>query len=252
MLKRKRSKPAVSRILVVLVALFPGMALGGTLTGGATLPEQIVQEATAIQAKIEGAERLVTQIQQYENMVQNMVNLPQQVINQVMQPIDQMYGLASQAENLGTNAQNIAQQFQSMNPSFNPQLTAQYTQNYESINTGLQNAINTALQAANLNPNNFATQAQAQQAIAQAMQNPNSRNAILNASVAIGQATTSDLNQLLATVTAENNAEMDWKANKLNTQVQQTGEIAETMSQWVGGTIQTPPLSGNPIDALNP
>ena len=145
--------------------LVPAPALAGTVTGGATLPEQIVQEVTAIQAKVSGAERLVQQIQQYQNMVQNMVTLPQSMIGQIMQPIDQLYGLAQQAQQLGTGGMNIANQFQNMNASFNPQLTAQYTQNYESITTGLNNALNTALQSANLNPNAFATEAQANQAI---------------------------------------------------------------------------------------
>ena len=81
-------------VLAALVALSPVTALGGTLTGGATLPEQIVQEVTAVQAQTSGAERLVEQIQQYENMVQNMVTLPQGMIGQIMQPIDRKRSLS--------------------------------------------------------------------------------------------------------------------------------------------------------------
>jgi P-type conjugative transfer protein TrbJ len=236
--------------VLTALACVPAMAdAGGGMTGGATLPEQIVQEATLIQSKVEGAERLVEQIQQYENMVQNMVTLPQSMIGQIMQPIDQLYGLVGQAESLGTNAQNIAQQFQNLNVSFNPQLTQQYVQHYQSITSGLQNAIDTALRTANLNPNNFATQAQAQQAIAQAMQNPSSRNAILQASVAVGQATTSDLNQLLATVKVEDDAEMDWKRAKLQQQVvdqHAVSGIADNFFQT--GKVNPPQLSGNAFD----
>lgn len=204
--------------------LVPAPALAGTVTGGATLPEQIVQEVTAIQAKVSGAERLVQQIQQYQNMVQNMVTLPQSMIGQIMQPIDQLYGLAQQAQQLGTGGMNIANQFQNMNASFNPQLTAQYTQNYESITTGLNNALNTALQSANLNPNAFATEAQANQAISAALANPNSRNALLQGAVSAGQATVAALTQMQQTSSSEATAEMSFRKNQLGYQTSQVSE----------------------------
>ncbi|MBU2774498.1 MAG: TrbJ/VirB5 family protein [Acidithiobacillus sp.] len=208
-------------VLILCLGIVPVIAAGGTLTGGATLPEQIVQEVTAIQAQTSGAERLVEQIQQYENMVQNMVTLPQSMIGQITQPIDQLYGMAAQAQQLGTNAMNISNQFQNLNASFNPQLTAEYTQKYESITTGLNNALNTAIQAANLNPNAFATQAQAEQAISQALANPQSRNALLQGAVSAGQATVSALTQMQQTANTEAAAEMEWRKNQLAYQTNQ-------------------------------
>jgi P-type conjugative transfer protein TrbJ len=243
-----KKKTLVSTIALLFTVSGPAFA-GGGLTGGATLPEQIVQEGTAVEQLAKQVESVETQIAQYENMIQNMVTLPQSMIGQIVQPIDQLYGLVGQAESLSTNAQNIAQQFQNLNVSFNPQLTQQYVRHYQSITSGLQNAIDTALRTANLNPNNFATQAQAQQAIAQAMQNPSSRNAILQASVAVGQATTSDLNQLLATVKVEDDAEMDWKRAKLQQQVvdqHAVSGIADNFFQT--GKVNPPQLSGNAFD----
>ena len=210
-------------VLILCLGIVPVIAAGGTLTGGATLPEQIVQEVTAIQAQTSGAERLVEQIQQYENMVQNMVTLPQSMIGQITQPIDQLYGMAAQAQQLGTNAMNISNQFQNLNASFNPQLTAEYTQKYESITTGLNNALNTAIQAANLNPNAFATQAQAEQAISQALAHPQSRNALLQGAVSAGQATVSALTQMQQTANTEAAAEMEWRKNQL---AYQTNQVA--------------------------
>jgi P-type conjugative transfer protein TrbJ len=225
-------------MLVATAAPAPALA-GGAMTGGATLPEQIVQEATLVQSKISGAERLVEQIQQYENMVQNMVTLPQTMIGQIMQPIDQLYGLVGQAQALSTNAQNIANQFQNLHASFNPQLTSEYTSRYESITQGLDNAINTALQSANLNPQDFATQAQAQQAISQELQDPNSRNAILQAAAAVGQATVSSLTQLQQTLNTESTAEMTWRKNQL----------AYQTSQVEADDQATKALYGNPNNA---
>ncbi|MDD3760642.1 MAG: conjugal transfer protein TrbJ [Acidithiobacillus sp.] len=202
MKNRKRVVQAV--ILAMAGAALPGIACaGGAMTGGATLPEQITQEVTLVQSKITEAQQLVQEIQQYENMVQNMTTLPQTMLNEVLQPIDQLYGLVQQAQALGTAGQNIANQFQNLNVSFNPQITAQYTQKYSSITSGLNNAINTALQAANLNPTNFTTQQQAMQEVSQAMQNPQSRNAILQAGVTVGQAAVSDLTQLYQVASSE-------------------------------------------------
>lgn len=210
------------RHMVVAALLVPGYALAGTMTGGATFPEQIVQEVTAVQTKVTEAQQLVQEIQQYENMVQNMVTLPQTMYNEITAPIAQLYGLAQQAQALGTAGQNIASQFQNMNASFNPQITAQYSQQYGSITSGLNNAINTALQTANLNPSNFLTQQQAMQQVSQAMQNPQSRNAILQAGVSVGQAAVSDLMQLNQTATAEQNMNAAWKKAQLAAQTSNT------------------------------
>ena len=237
------------RFLATLVALAlpfaPASAFaGGAMTGGATLPEQIVQEATAIQAKISGAERLVEQIQQYENMVQNMTTLPQSLMNQVLQPVDQLYGMVGQAQQLETNAINIGSQFQNLNASFNPQITAEYSQNYESISQGLNNALNTLIQQAGMNPSAFTNQAQAQQAIANAMQNPNSRNALLQGAVAVGQATVSSLTQTNQLLKVQAATEADWEKAQLANDTQEAQQSQQVANDFFGtsqnpGTIST-------------
>lgn len=202
-------------VFAVALACVPVSAFaGGGMTGGATMPEQIVQEATLVESKVTEAQQLVQQIQQYENMVQNMVTIPQSLINQMLAPIGQMYSLAQQAQALGTAGQNIAQQFQNMNVSFNPSATSGYEQSYSTITSNLNNAINNALQSANLNPTNFLTQQQAMQQVSQAMQNPQSRNAILQAGVAVGQAEVSDLTQLQQTATSEENMQAAYLKKK--------------------------------------
>jgi P-type conjugative transfer protein TrbJ len=240
--------------MMLVATAVPAHALaGGAMTGGATFPEQIVQEVTLVQSKVSGAERLVEQIQQYENMVQNMVTLPQTMIGQIMQPIDQLYGMVGQAQALSTNAQNLANQFQNLHASFNPQLTSEYTSRYESITQALDNAINTALQSANLNPQNFATQAQAQQAISQELQNPNSRNAILQAAAAVGQATVSSLTQLQQTLNTEATAEMTWRKNQLAYQTSQVEADDQATKALYGNPNNTQPgvtTSGGTLNNL--
>jgi P-type conjugative transfer protein TrbJ len=207
------------RLLVISglgwVALASPLAFAGTMTGGATMPEQLVQEITAIQSHVTEAQTLVSNVQRYENMVQNMATLPQSMYNQITAPIAQLYGLAQQTQQLGYAGQNIASQFQNINGTFNPQITSQYSQQYGTITSGLNNAINSALQTANLNPSNFMTQQQAMAQVSSAMQNPTSRNAIMQAGVTVGQAEVSDLTQLQQTATAEQNLNAAWKKAQL-------------------------------------
>ncbi|MHB1705067.1 MAG: TrbJ/VirB5 family protein [Acidithiobacillus sp.] len=226
---------AVALQAATILACFPVMAFAGTLTGGATMPEQIVQEVTAIQSQMTQAQQLVQQIQQYENMVQNMVTLPQTMYDQVTAPVAQLYGLVQQSEQLGYAGQNIASQFQNINANFSPQITAQYTQQYGTITSGLQTAINSALQTANLNPSNFVTQQQAMQQVQQAMSNPNSRNGLLQAAVSVGQATVADDTQLLQTANSEASMNAAWDKAQLEKQDATTAAAAQWLYGGMGG-----------------
>ena len=228
---------AVALQVAIILACSLVTAFAGTLTGGATMPEQIVQEITAIQSQMTQAQQLVQQIQQYENMAQNMVTLPQSMYDQVTAPIGQLYGLVQQSEQLGYAGQNIASQFQNINANFNPQITSQYTQQYGTITSGLQTAINSALQTANLNPSNFVTQQQAMQQVQQAMSNPNSRNALLQAAVSVGQATVADDTQLLQTANSEASMNAAWK--KAQMEQKQASTQASFNSIFGGPNLST-------------
>ena len=223
---------------MILLALLPSVSFGGTMTGGATMPEQIVQEITAVQSQVTQAQQLVQEIQQYQNMVQNMATLPQSMYSQITAPIMQLYGIAQQAQQLGYAGQNIAGQFQNLNGAFNPQITSQYTQQYGTITSGLNNSINTAFQTANLNPSNFMTQQSAMQQVQQAMQNPTSRNAVLQAGVTVGQAEVSDLTQLDQTATSEENMDAAWKKAQL---------AKQNVNQQASENAINNALSGGPL-----
>ncbi|MHB8201958.1 MAG: TrbJ/VirB5 family protein [Acidithiobacillus sp.] len=227
----------------ILLALLPVVSFAGTMTGGATMPEQLVQEITAIQSQMTQAQQLVQQVQQYENMVQNMTTLPQNMYSQITAPIGQLYGIAQQTQQLGYAGQNIAGQFQNLNGTFNPQITAQYSQQYGTITSGLNNSINNALQTANLNPSNFMTQQSAMQQVQSAMQNPTSRNSILQAGVSVGQAEVSDLAQLEQTAVAEQNMNAAWKKAQLTKQ---------NMNQQMNENVAKNALSGGPLTSNAP
>ncbi|MBU2788238.1 P-type conjugative transfer protein TrbJ [Acidithiobacillus sp. VAN18-1] len=233
-------------VVGVTLALLPLPALaGGAVTGGATLPEQIVQEGTAVEQLGKQAQEVETQIEQYQNMVQNMVNIPPSLLGQMQGSFDQLIHLANQAQSLSTQAQNIASQFQNLNTNAASSSEMEnYIQNYQQISENLSNSIDNALQQANLNPSNFATVAQAQQAVSQALQNPQSRNALLQAGAEVGQAEVGQLGQLQQTLAAQTNLQAAIAKTHLAAKNAQNEAVRELNSD-LQGSGQTPTY-GNP------
>ena len=188
---------------LALMYLSPvALAGGGGLTGGATLPEQIVQEGTLVQQLAKQAQQLTTEIEQYENMIQNMEQIPQSLMSQINQAVDNLASVENEAQNLAMAGQNISSQFAQMNVGQSQQEADMYAQQYSQIAQNLSNAINNALQTANMNPADFSTVAQADQEISNALNNPQSRNALLQGAVAAGQATVTQVTQLVQTTNA--------------------------------------------------
>jgi P-type conjugative transfer protein TrbJ len=230
------------KIAVVAAILTPLPAFaGGGLTGGATLPEQIVQEGTAVEQLAKQAEEVTTQIQQYENMIQNMETIPSQLMSQIESSLNQFVNISSQAQSLSENGANLAQQFEQMNSgSVSPQEMQQYEQDYQQIAQNLQNSIDNVLQQANLNPSNFQTVAQAQQAIESDLQNPQSRNNLLQAAAEAGQAETTQLGQLVQTVNAQANLQAEVQQKKLAAQTANQEANQEAINAFEGPSM---PLS---------
>lgn len=190
-------------MLIALGLASPLAFAGGAATGGATMPEQIVQEVTATQSLAKQAEEVSTQIEQYQNMIQNMAQIPSQLMSQITASLDSLTNIESQAQSLSLSGQNISSQFTQMHAGESQTNADNYASQYAQISSNLSQQMNTVLQDANLNPSNFATVAQAQQAIANALANPQSRNALLQGAVAAGQATVAQTAQLVQTTNAE-------------------------------------------------
>jgi P-type conjugative transfer protein TrbJ len=241
-------KKVIMATFVAIYGLMPLSAAlaGGGLTGGATLPEQIVQEGTAVQQLAKQAQQLETQIEQYKNMVQNMTTIPQQLMSQINASLDQLTNLTSEAQALSTQGQNLSNQFAQMHAGESQTDADNYANQYQQISSNLSQADNNALAAANMNPSNFATVAQAQQAIKQALANPQSRNALLQGSVAAGQALVAETAQLVQTTNAE--VTMQAAVNKARLARRNANNQANAnaiANQFSGGPIvtHTPPLT---------
>ncbi len=226
--------------LALIAALFAGPAMAGTMTGGATLPEQIVQEGTAIETQMSAANQLVQQVQMYENMAQNMINLPQSMINEMEGPLDQLYGLAQESQGLMTSGENIAQNFQNSNPDFSPQATTSFENSYQQLQNGFNSQLNNILQTAGLQLSDFGSSQQAAQTIANGLQNQSSRSALLQAGASVGLLEEKALSQMHQIQTQEAQAQAEYR----KTQVDADDELNAQVNAFQ-------PLQGVPV-AITP
>ena len=228
-------------LLVALGLASPLAFAGGAMTGGATLPEQIVQEGTSVEQLAKQAQEVATQIEQYQNMIQNMAQIPQSLMSQITSALDSLTNIENQAQSLSMTGQNLASQFAQMHVGQSQTDADNYANQYAQISSNLSQEINAALQTANMNPSNFTTVAQAQQEISQALANPQSRNALLQGAVAAGQATVTQLAQMVQTTNAE--AALQASVDKANLAKQNADRqaSANAMNNALGGG----PLTSN-------
>jgi DNA repair exonuclease SbcCD ATPase subunit len=111
------------------INLIPGFAVAGTLTGGATLPEQVVQEVTQLQTYAKDVTTALSSVQTeintlngYMTDLQNLATLPSREISKITTPIQQMeynydevMGLKNEYEDLYGNLANIQQTVEQQN-----------------------------------------------------------------------------------------------------------------------------------------
>jgi len=201
------SNKSTVAILSAILALLPASAFaGGAVTGGATLPEQIVQEGTAVQQLAKQAEEVSTQIsmyandiQRYENMVTNTLNMPAGMYAQIWNPlvgsIQKLTAIYNQAQALGYAGQNIgaqlAQEYQGAGNSIK-NLSAVYANWNQTTNTDMEDA----LESQHLAAQNFATQDASMQTILNAAKTAQGREQVAAAAVAAANVTTKAIQQL--------------------------------------------------------
>lgn len=123
--KHKDLASAVRKAVFVVgclgINLIPSMAYAGAVTGGATLPEQIVQEVTALQnyaknitTALSSVQNEINTLNSYMTELQNLATLPSREISKITTPIQQMeynyneiMGLKNEYQQLYGNLSNI-------------------------------------------------------------------------------------------------------------------------------------------------
>ncbi len=184
---------------LVIVSISPLAFAGGAVTGGATLPEQIVQEATEVQQLAKQAQEVEAQIAQYQNMLVNTLDMPASMFNQIWNPlvgsITKLEGIYNQAQALGYAGQNIgaqlAQEYQGAGASIK-----NLSQNYANWNNSTNTVMQDTLQSFGLSAQDFTTEDQSMRTIQQEAATAQGRAQVAGAAVAAANVTTKAIQQL--------------------------------------------------------
>lgn len=229
-------KALISALIFFLTVPLPSMAGGGGLaTMGATLPEQIVQEATNANQLTQQITMVSQQLQMLRNQALNLQNLPTQFWPNVSGQLQNLIGLVSQAQGLSYASQNTAAQVQQMYGN-----TGAVPQNYESTlqqwtaNTNSQ--IASTLQQYGMQAQNFQSEQGALQSLENASQTSTGRLQALQVGNQIAGMQVNQMQQLRQTIMSGNQVMMNAIGNKVN-QEQQDRNIQDQF-------LATPPSYG--------
>jgi P-type conjugative transfer protein TrbJ len=221
-------------VIVATICSISCVPAYATAIVGATFPQQVLQEGTAlqqqatlVQQKLYEAQQLQQQIQMYQNMTTNTAQIPSQLWNNMSQPLAQLAQLVGQGQAISLNGQNIGSQFQNMYTGFSAQNTNAQYQNWGQSNL---DQINGALQSQGLAVTQFQNMAQATQTIQN--EPASGRAGLLNVGNQIAGQEVSGLQTLGTMVAAQQHAQDAYMAY----QVKSSGDNNAQLNTWVNST----------------
>lgn len=120
-----------------VILLSPGISSAGTFTGGATFPEQIVQEGTSLMSyakevttALSSVQNEINTLNSYETDLQNLMSLPARELSKITTPIQQM-------EYNYQEAMNLENEYKSMYGSLSNIKSTVEQQNLDILNSSL-------------------------------------------------------------------------------------------------------------------
>ena len=241
-------KQHMNTILISAIAfalLAPASALAGTMTGGATMPEQIVQEITAVQSLLQQAESVQQQIQMVYNQAMNLKNLPTQMWSSVQGDLSNLTNIAGQAQGLSYASQNIASQFTQTYPAASS-IGNNYGQQMQTWTTNTNGQIQSMLTQNGLAADQFSSQQSALQGIQNASQSAGGRMQVLQAGNQIAGMEVNQIQQLQQEIMAGNSAMGSYEAQQVNQKQQATNGVNNLYAQAAAslGPVPTQMPSG--------
>ena len=186
------------------IATIPNAHASGAIAG-ATLPEQIVQEATMVEQLNHAVQQVQQGFQSLYNQALNLKNLPMQLWPNVSGQLQQLVQLVGQAKGLSYAAQNTVAAVQQQY-GVNGQ---DYMTNLQQWNDNLTSQIQQALDQYGLQAQNFQTEQDALQQIENASQSSAGRMQVLQAGNQISGMMVNQMMKLRQTIMAQNQVELN-------------------------------------------
>ena len=207
---------AFAATLILASAVPPAEAVSEV--AGATFPEQIVQEVTAVEQDEQAVMQTEQQISMLANQAINMGTMPLQFWGQLTAPVMQMQEIIGQAQGISASVQDTAAQtaYEYGDPTgsvgYAGGTLAQWTQGFNSQITGV-------LHEYGLSRQQFATSAATEQTLQAASRSAQGRDQILQASNAMNGVLATELSQLDTDTRTANTAILTDMGNRANARV---------------------------------
>ena len=207
---------AFAATLILAAAAPPARAVSEV--AGATFPEQIVQEVTAVEQDEQAVMQTEQQISMLADQAVNLGTMPLQLWGQLTAPVMQMQEIIGQAQGISASVQDTAAQtaYEYGEPTgsvgYAGGTLAQWTQGFNSQITGV-------LHEYGLSRQQFATSAATEQTLQAASRSAQGRNQILQASNAMNGVLVTEIAQLDTDTRTANTAILTDMGNRANARV---------------------------------
>lgn len=222
---------------------FPACAFAGgpASIAGATLPEQISQEATLIDSLAKQAESVQQQIQQTMDMARNLASLPQNVLSQISGQVSQLVSIVGQSDSLSYAMQNVDSSFQSQYQDFTPDenYSDQYQQWSQNTNGSIENALNNQ----GLQASDFASESSALQRVTQLSQSGTGAMQVLQAGNQISGMVVQQLQKMRQLQMSDSDAQLAYIKQQQEVQKQAVQERQQQVQQFEQWSSQNPNYS---------
>jgi P-type conjugative transfer protein TrbJ len=221
---------AFAATLILVSAAPPALAVSEV--AGATFPEQVVQEVTAVEQDEQAVLQTEDQVGMVMDQTENLGTMPLQFWSQLTEPVMLMQEIIGQAQGISASVQDTAaataQQYGDPTGAvgYAGGTLAQWTQGFNSQITGV-------LHEYHLSRQQFATSAATEQTLQAASRSAQGRNQILQASNAMSGVLATELAQLDTDTRTANTAILTDMGNRAN---------ARVAKQKVLGSYLTAPL----------
>lgn len=226
-----KTKKTVLAAAVSFAMVTPVVSFAGTMTGGATFPEQIVQEVTAVESLAKQAESVENQIQMVYNQALNLEQVPIQLWDSVTAPISQLMNVVQKAKGLAYSAQNIGTNFNNLYGNGMPPLGSSDSQSLSSWNKNTDDQIKSMLRQFHLQANQFSSVQSGTKTLVDAGQSASGRMAVLQAADGIAGVEVGQIQELQQDVMAEAAAQGAYEAQVAGHKTQQINVTAALISQ---------------------
>ena len=220
--------------------LMAGTAHATGLIAGAMFPQQIIQEATAVEQLNNAVQQVQQGFQSLYNQAMNLKSIGQDANSSLGPLMNQLINTAAQGSQLSYAGQNITQQFQQLYPGWHPgQDYGQQYQNWRNTtNANMQNE----LTAAGLQSQSFATENQALDSARNLSQSAAGRLQAILAGNQISGMQVQQIQQLRQIIMNEQQSQVAYRQQQAQAEQAGDSQAAQAVQDFTGSP---PPAMGS-------